>query len=102
MIALKEPRRIDQIGAPHRFQNVGNGDIRRQQLGRIRRDVELGFLAALATAFTSGTVYDLGLMFYILAGTIAALTSPLPAQTEALSTDQRRYSQKLAVLGGWR
>lgn len=68
----------------------------------VARASKVGFLAALATAFTSGTVYDLGLMFYILAGTIAALTSPLPVQTEALSTDQRRYSQKLAVLGGWR
>jgi hypothetical protein len=68
----------------------------------VARACKVGFLAALTTAMTSGTVYDLGQMFYILAGTIAALTSPLPVLAESLSLERRRYLQQLAMLGGWR
>ncbi|MFP3546218.1 O-antigen ligase family protein [Rhizobium sp. SIMBA_035] len=49
------------------------------------RAAKLGFFAVLVTATISGTVYDLGLTFYILAGSVAALTLPRalnrPAQT---------------------
>lgn len=38
------------------------------------RAAKAGFVAALSTSLVSGTVYDLGLLFYILAGSVSALT----------------------------
>ena len=40
------------------------------------RAAKFGFLAVLVTSSISGTVYDLGLTIYILAGSVAALTLP--------------------------
>jgi len=41
------------------------------------RACKAGLVAGLAEALTSGTVYDLGLLFYLLAGTAAALQVPV-------------------------
>ena len=38
------------------------------------RAAKAGLITVLISAATSGTVYDLGLMFYILAGSISALS----------------------------
>ncbi|WP_063829599.1 hypothetical protein [Rhizobium sullae] len=40
------------------------------------RAAKMGILAVLVEASTSGTVYDLGLMIYVLAGATTALASP--------------------------
>ena len=47
VIALQQARRVDQVGAPHRVQNVGDGDAGGQQFRGIRHDVELRLLPAL-------------------------------------------------------
>lgn len=44
------------------------------------RAAKFGFLAVLASASISGAVYDLGLMFYLLAGSAAALAAPHSAR----------------------
>jgi len=66
---------------------------------KIVRACKAGIIAGLSEAFISGTVYDLGLLFYLLAGTIAVLhrrvaqeaRTPEPPMTEASG---------LAPLGG--
>jgi hypothetical protein len=68
----------------------------------VARASKVGLLAALATALTSGTVYDLGELFYILAGTVAALTSPLPFLARNLSMQPRQRLQQPAMLGSRR
>ena len=40
----------------------------------VLRAAKAGIITVLISAATSGTVYDLGLMFYILAGSISALS----------------------------
>ena len=47
MIALEQPRRVNQVGALHRVQNVGDGHARGEQLRRIRLNVKLRLLSAL-------------------------------------------------------
>jgi hypothetical protein len=47
VIAFEQSGRIDEVGAPHRIQNVGHRDVRGQQLRGIGRDVKLRFLPAL-------------------------------------------------------
>lgn len=59
------------------------------EFGRgVFRAAQAGVLAGMAEAMTSGTVYDLGLMFYVLAGAVAA--------NQVLV----RASPQLPVLGG--
>jgi hypothetical protein len=41
----------------------------------------------------------MGQLFYILAGTVAALTSPLPSRAEGLSMERRQHLQQLAKMG---
>ncbi|MDE1992412.1 MAG: hypothetical protein KGI75_07900, partial [Rhizobiaceae bacterium] len=47
-----------------------------REAAAVARAAKAGFITVLVSALTSGTVYDLGLMFYILAGSVAALTVP--------------------------
>ncbi|MFS8110515.1 O-antigen ligase family protein [Rhizobium jaguaris] len=47
-----------------------------RQAAAVARAAKAGIITVLVSAATSGTVYDLGLMFYILAGSVAALTAP--------------------------
>ena len=47
VIALQQSWRVDKIGSPHGIQDVGHGHSRRQQLGRVWRDVKFRFLSAL-------------------------------------------------------
>lgn len=48
------------------------GERRTESLAAMRA-AKAGFIAALSTALVSGTVYDLGLMVYILSGSVSAL-----------------------------
>ena len=50
---------------------------------KIGRACKAGIVAGLAEAFVSGTVYDLGLLFYVLAGTVAALHSAALQQAKS-------------------
>ena len=47
MIAFQQAWRIHQIGAPNGVQHVVYGRAGGEQLRRVRRDLEFGFLAAL-------------------------------------------------------
>ncbi len=47
-----------------------------REAAAVARAAKAGFITVLVSAATSGTVYDLGLMFYILAGSVSALTVP--------------------------
>jgi hypothetical protein len=60
-----------------------------QEASAVARACKVGVIAGMATAITSGTVYDLGELFYILAGTVAALTSPLRSPIGILSMSRR-------------
>jgi phage-related holin len=46
-----------------------------RKVSAVVRAAKAGLITVLISAATSGTVYDLGLMFYILAGGISALTA---------------------------
>jgi hypothetical protein len=46
-----------------------------RKVAAVVRAAKAGLITVLISAATSGTVYDLGLMFYILAGSVAALTA---------------------------
>ncbi|MFK0164989.1 hypothetical protein [Rhizobium sp. NPDC090279] len=58
----------------------------------VLRAGKAGIITVLVSAATSGTVYDLGLMFYILAGSISALS----ASTQQI---QAGYSPPLRAIG---
>ena len=47
MVLLQQSGRVNQVGPAHGIENVGDGNTRRQQLRRIRRDVKLRLLPAL-------------------------------------------------------
>ena len=47
VLVFVQTRRIDQIAAPDRVEQVGDRDLGLQQLRRVRADFELGDLAAL-------------------------------------------------------
>ncbi|MBB4567178.1 O-antigen ligase family protein [Rhizobium leucaenae] len=51
-----------------------------REAAAVARAAKAGFITVLVSAATSGTVYDLGLMFYILAGSVSALTVPSPVR----------------------
>ncbi|WP_246665271.1 hypothetical protein [Rhizobium tropici] len=61
----------------------------------IVRAAKAGFITVLVSAVISGTVYDLGLMFYILAGTVSALTA-------GVREAKGEYSPHLSTAGGLR
>lgn len=68
---------------------------------KIVRACKAGLVAALAEAFAAGTVYDLGLLFYVLAGTIAVV--PLRAsQRESTPETPIGEVTGLTPLGGSR
>jgi len=56
------------------------------------RAAKLGFYAVLVTATISGTVYDLGLTFYILAGGVAALSLPRTVSRPAHNNPAFRFA----------
>ena len=56
------------------------------------RAAKLGFYAVLVTATISGTVYDLGLTFYILAGGVAALSLPRSVSRPAHNNPAFRFA----------
>ncbi|AUX80126.1 hypothetical protein [Sinorhizobium fredii] len=65
------------------------------------RAAKAGLVAGLTTSLISGTVYDLGLTFYILAGSISALTYPRvtmtqPARAHLAGASGRRHSGSLS------
>lgn len=71
------------------------GSSQPNECGAAIRAAKMGILAVLVTASTSGTVYDLGLMIYILAGATTALTAPYPLRAKvsasrAMSFEERR------------
>ena len=47
VIVLEQARRVDQVAAADRVEEVRDGDLRLQQLRRIGLDLELRLLAAL-------------------------------------------------------
>ena len=47
MVLLQQAGRVDEVGAPHRVENVGDRDACRQQLRWIRSDVEFRLLSSL-------------------------------------------------------
>ena len=47
VVAFEKAGRVNQVGAPHRFEQVGNRNTRLQKLGGIGNDVKLRLLAAL-------------------------------------------------------
>ncbi|WP_199275540.1 hypothetical protein [Sinorhizobium americanum] len=57
----------------------GNGET-----ASLVRAAKAGLVAGLTTSLVSGTVYDLGLTFYILAGSISALTYPRATTIQAV------------------
>ncbi|WP_457580746.1 hypothetical protein [Ensifer canadensis] len=65
------------------YARVAPGAERRAESPAALRSAKAGFIAALSTALVSGTVYDLGLMFYILGGSVSALTCRQIAEAEA-------------------
>ncbi len=52
-----------------------SGNPSSRQAAAVVRAAKAGFITVLVSAATSGTVYDLGLMFYILAGSVSALSA---------------------------
>ncbi|WP_205602490.1 hypothetical protein [Chelativorans alearense] len=61
------------------FSRVGTGGAGQEMDDKIARAAKAGLVAGLAEALISGTVYDLGLMFYLLAGAVAAMHMPVPS-----------------------
>ncbi|WP_205586527.1 MULTISPECIES: hypothetical protein [unclassified Rhizobium] len=59
------------------------------------RAAKAGFITVLISAVISGTVYDLGLMFYILAGSVSALTA-------GMRVAKAGYDTRLSAAGGLR
>lgn len=56
------------------------------------RAAKIGLVSVLAAALVSGTVYDLGMMFFVLAGSAVALGAfRLPAATTLYSTTPGRH-----------
>ncbi len=47
MVAFEKAGRVNQVGAPHRFEEVGNRDTRLQEFGGIGDDMKLRLLATL-------------------------------------------------------
>ncbi len=60
------------------------------------RAAKTGLIASLTAACVSGTVYDLGLMFYILAGSAAALASERAPVESPLSASGNLHSFPVA------
>ncbi len=55
------------------FARTASNGVRSAESRAAMRAAKAGFGAALSTALVSGTVYDLGLMVYILGGSVSAL-----------------------------
>ena len=73
--------------------NTRPGNVASREAAGVARAAKTGIIAVLITAMTSGTVYDLGLMFYILAGAISALTVPQMARIRNVVALGGRMSQ---------
>ena len=63
------------------------------------RACKAALVANLAEALTSGTVYDLGLLFYLLAGTAAALQVPVRRSSVASKVGPRARPTPFAEAG---
>jgi hypothetical protein len=79
---------IEALGSPERVSAARAGKV--------------GLAAVLLTNFVSGTVYDLGLVFYLLAGSVAAMTSPVPAAAESKQASEEKSWQDIVASGAWR
>lgn len=62
------------------------------------RASKAGVLAMVATAAISGTVYDMGTMFYVLTGSLAAFA--LPSSLAGLETWQQHQVRRVDTMGG--
>jgi hypothetical protein len=67
------------------FSQVGGGSTQLTINARIARAAKAGLVAGLVEALVSGTVYDLGLLFYLLAGAVAATHPPFPREEGAVA-----------------
>lgn len=69
------------------------------ELLRVVRASKAGVLAMVATSAISGTVYDMGTMFYVLTGSLAAFAAPVStARAAALRPHPLRRADALEAL----
>ncbi len=73
------------------------GSSQLNECGAVIRAAKIGILAVLATASISGTVYDLGLMIYILAGATTALATPYPLRAGASASNPMSLLERRSV-----
>lgn len=77
---------------------LGSGVAQTTSDGVILRATKAGLVAALVEAVVSGTVYDLGLLFYLLAGAAAAVHQPLPGAVPPNELKLLNYGSASATL----
>ncbi|MCT7375567.1 hypothetical protein [Chelativorans salis] len=79
------------------FSKAGPGGAGQDIDDKIARAAKAGLVAGLAEALVSGTVYDLGLMFYLLAGAVAAMHMPVSGVARALAPEASRTRDAAAM-----